>query len=189
MKKTLIAMITAIVAMPAIAADVPFPPRRTADPIFTQAEATKDWYVGFRAGATAGDRTRFTLEDGRAVAGAAIGYEINPWLRVEADLTNRFGAGRGGQMLTGNAIGQHTIQGTNFTPYVLAGVGAGWNQYGDAKGNAASLWNVGGGVRYAINKTWELDARYRYVQQFERQAPGADKRNESLITTGVNYRF
>ena len=76
--------------------------------------------------------------------------------------------------------------GYGFTPYALAGLGAGWNGWGKVgTGNANTLYNVGGGVRYALTNNFELDGRYRYVNSFN----GAGFNNNHVVTLGVGYKF
>jgi outer membrane immunogenic protein len=188
MKKTIMTLVaTLAMASAAIAADLPS--RKTpASPMLTSTDLPTSWYVGVNAGSTAGTG-KFTFDGARGVVGGVVGYEVNPFLSLEGDFTDRIDGRhtRGGQMATANAIMQYTVPGTVFTPYALAGAGYGWNAYGDTKGKTAGLWNVGGGVRVALNSNWDLDARYKYVQQFEER--GHKLFNENVITTGLNYRF
>ena len=188
MKKTIMAMV-ATLAMVSAAGATDLPSRRpAAAPVAASVDYPSNWYAGVNAGSTAGT-DKFSFDGSRGVIGGVVGYMANPFLRVEGDFTNRFSGSntKDGQMATANAIVQHSIPGTAFTPYVLGGVGYGWNYYGNRKGDAAALWNVGGGVRYAVNKSWELDARYKYVQQFRKF--GTDHFNENVVTVGANYRF
>ena len=72
-----------------------------------------------------------------------------------------------------------------FKPYALAGVGAEARNTGIVKnGDARAIYNVGGGVKYAINKDWETDLRYRYVSDWA----GKD-RDANVVTFGLNYKF
>jgi outer membrane immunogenic protein len=193
MKKTILALAaTLTMAATAIAADLPARSAPPAPPVFTNATTASPWYVGVQAGMTAGNKDRFDFNDSSAVFGVVAGYEVNPFLRLEGNFVNRFSRGNlpNGQMATANVIGQYTIPGTAITPYVLGGVGYGWNVYGNpTNSNGAALWNVGGGVRYAVTANWEVDARYRYVQQFKSYVPSGEKLNENIVTLGVNYRF
>jgi outer membrane immunogenic protein len=192
MKKTILAFAaTLAMAATAIAADIPSRKAPIA-PVFASATQVSPWYVGVQAGATAGNKDRFGFDGSTAIFGVIAGYEVNPFLRLEGNFVNRFSNGNlpSGQAVTANVIGQYTISGTGFTPYVLGGVGYGWNIYGDPTSNdGAALWNIGGGVRYALNANWEVDARYRYVQQFKSYVPSGEKLNENIVTLGVNYRF
>jgi outer membrane immunogenic protein len=193
MKKTILALAaTLAMAATAVAADIPSRSAPPAPPVFTSAAKVSPWYVGVQAGATAGNKDNFSFDNSAAVFGVVAGYEVNPFLRLEGNVVNRFSRGHlpDGQAVTANVIGQYTVPGTAFTPYVLGGVGYGWNLYGNPiNGNGAALWNIGAGVRYAVNANWEVDARYRYVQQFRTYAPIDEKLNENIVTLGVNYRF
>lgn len=188
MKKTIMAMVASIgLATAAAAADLPRRnPAPAPAPMVT--EYPYSWYVGLSGGATAGS-DKLSFDGSRGVIGGVVGYEFGPFFRTEAEFTNRFsGSGvKDGQMATINAIAQYTISGTRFTPYLLGGVGYGWNAYGNLNGNGAALWAVGGGVRYAVNRNWEVDARYKHVRQFE--SIGGYTPNENILTAGINYRF
>jgi outer membrane immunogenic protein len=193
MKKTILALAaTLAMAATAVASDIPSRSYPAAPPVFATATTYSPWYVGVQAGMTAGNKDRFTFNDSTPVFGVIAGYEVNPFLRLEGSFLNRFSRGdvTSGQMATANVIGQYTVPGTAFTPYVLGGVGYGWNVYGNpVNSGGAALWNIGGGVRYAVNANWEVDARYRYVQQFKSYVPSGNKLNENIVTLGVNYRF
>lgn len=196
MKKTIMAVVATLgIATTALAGDLPSRKAAPQPPVFTQVSSPlSGWYVGVDAGATTGSNLS-TNNNGRAVVGGRVGYEVNPFLRLEGDFTNRFGSNnvRSGQMVTGNVIPQFTIPGTAITPYALGGVGYGWGYYGGLNGGAQPLWNVGGGVRYALNKNWEVDARYRHVQGFNAyqvNVPNnASKPHDNIVTMGLNYKF
>jgi opacity protein-like surface antigen len=192
MKKTILALAATLTmaASAAIAADLPSRRAATSLPVF--ATELSPWYVGVQAGLPAGNRDRLELDTSAAILGLTAGYEVNPFLRLEGNFVNRStkNDATAGQMATANAIGQLTIPGTVITPYVMGGVGYGWNAYGDPNnGYGAALWNIGGGVRVALTDNWELDGRYRYVQQFKSYVPSGEKINENIVTLGVNYRF
>jgi opacity protein-like surface antigen len=190
MKKTIMAMV-ATLAMASAASASDLPGRNSAPaPTPARADYPTSWYVGVNAGSTAGT-DKFSFDGSRGVIGGVAGYEVNSFLRVEGAFTNRFSGSntKDGQMATANAIGQYTIPGTAITPYVLGGVGYGWNYYGDPDGKAAALWNAGGGVRYAVSKNWEIDGRYKYIQQFKSYGDDGRKGNENSLTAGVNYKF
>lgn len=194
MKKTILAFAaTLAMAFSAVAADLP---SRTAPaaPVYSSIPYPTPWYVGVQAGVTAGTSNYLGYgNDSNFVLGVVGGYEFNPFLRGELNFVNRFSSNglSDGQALTANVIGQYAIPGTAFTPYVLGGIGYGWNLYGQPfnNGSGAPHWNIGAGVRYALNQNWEVDARYRYLQQFSTYFPLTDKLNENIVTLGVNYRF
>lgn len=64
--------------------------------------------------------------------------------------------------------------GTQFTPYVGAGVGVAWSKYGISGGlingydNIRELaWQVGAGVSYSVNSNVAIDLGYRYMDYGE----------------------
>jgi len=120
--------------------------------------------------------------------GVAAGYQICPYARVEATFDNLWNnVGNNGQMLMVNGIAQYRIPTSIVTPYVLAGAGAGFNNFGtNNTGNAEMLYNVGAGVRFAVSQNVELDARYRYISHFN---TGAASTNANMLTVGANWRF
>jgi opacity protein-like surface antigen len=81
-----------------------------------------------------------------------------------------------------NAIAGYPIR--SVTPYVLAGTGWGFNGAGDKHKNTQTLWNVGGGMMVNLNRNWQLDARYRYVESWD-----GNRAAENLVGMGLNYRF
>lgn len=155
-------------------------PRRTAPPapapIFAQSPAS-----GFYAGVNVGVAFADNIDNREVTVGGTLGYEFNRFFRSEINVVNRFGA-QNGQSVTADAIVGVPFYG--ITPYVLAGVGYGFNAYGKPNGDAAALWSVGVGVRYELNRNWEVDARYRYTSQFRDSSV-----DNNIVTLGVNYKF
>jgi hypothetical protein len=173
MKTFISAIVATVVATSAYAADLP---RRTAAPapVFTQTPVS-GFYVGVNGGVSFSD-----FDNRDAIAGGTVGYEFNRNFRGELNVSNRFGSDQG-QIVTADAIVGVPVGA--FTPYALVGVGYGFNGLG-RNGDPASLWSVGGGVRYGLSRNVELDARYRYTRQFN------DERLDSNATTfGLNFRF
>ena len=139
-------------------------------------------YVGGFVGSSMGERDRVT-------AGVNAGYQFNRFLRAEAtlDQTWKTGVG-GGARLMANAIGQYRIPGTTLTPYVLAGMGYGFDSLGSVrKGIGVPQWNVGAGLRVAVSERVDLDARYRFIEGFNSRTP--HDRSTNLITVGAAYKF
>ena len=144
------------------------------------APATRGLYVGASV-----DLGGARLEDAKTWGNSlTLGYELNRNFAVEAVASYNYSnsnhdAGQTGfvNLIAGQPIGR-------VTPYVLAGVGAGFNGAGNHDKNADGLWNVGGGVAYNVTRNWQLDARYRYVDGMR-----TGRESEQAVSLGVNYRF
>ena len=123
-------------------------------------------------------------DSGQWSTGVAIGYELNKYLAVEASADYVFGRGNheAGQTVFVNAIAGYPIG--RVTPYALAGTGWGFNGAGDHHKATQSLWNVGGGLAVNLNRNWQLDGRYRYVEAWD-----GNRAAEQLVGVGVNYKF
>lgn len=137
-------------------------------------------YVGISAGKFVNEQNQFNL-------GAQAGYQLSPYFRAELDYNNAWQTNStNGQTLFGNAIIQYRLPNSTFTPYVLAGVGMGFNELGQVKtGSANGLYDLGVGARVAITKQIEIDARYATTQPIN----SSSSKSENTFTVGVNYRF
>jgi opacity protein-like surface antigen len=175
MKNAIVALALATMTTAAVAADVP---GRNAPlpPVRPNFETTM---TGFYAGANAG--ASWYSGDAKALAGVTVGYEFNPFLRAEINGLSRFGSQDGQSVTVDGILG---VPVGRFTPYALVGVGVGFNSFNDSRRDADALWSVGGGVRYSVTQNWELDARYRYLQNFDNTL-----RDNNITTLGVNYKF
>jgi opacity protein-like surface antigen len=107
---------------------------------------------------------------------------------VGAELTydvNFRNQGRDGHAVMVNGIYQRGIAGTPMTPYILAGVGMGMGNWITAPNESITgLYNVGGGVKYAVARNVDLDLRYRYMASWN--TPGY---HANVVTAGIAYRF
>lgn len=112
------------------------------------------------------------------------GYQLNRFVSVEAsaDLRYRNSTQSAGQLVFGNALVGLPLG--QVTPYLLAGAGVGLNGSGNANRDPQSLWNVGGGMAYNVNRNWQVDSRYRYVDAWQ-----GSRDAEHVFSVGVNYRF
>lgn len=154
-------------------------------------------YVELKAGNAWQGDSRY---DNQAVYGGAAGLDFGA-VRTEIELGYFDMGGNGGNL---GAV-QNTLAGLNvfvepvtvagFTPYVGGGVGYGWfSGTGHNTRNEDSIvYNVGGGVTYAIVKNWMLDVGYRYYVSDERDivADGndGDHYKAHVVSAGVRYNF
>lgn len=116
--------------------------------------------------------------------GIRFGYQANRFVALEAAVDYQYGNSyrAAGQSLFGNVLIGAPIG--RFNPYVVAGLGAGFNGLGNQNNSNASLWNAGVGLRYDINQSWQIDGRYRYVDSWQ-----TNSNFEQSFSVGVNYRF
>jgi opacity protein-like surface antigen len=140
------------------------------------------FFVGGFIGSSTTDRDRVNI-------GVNGGYQFNQFLRAEGTFDHAWKAGvGGGSRVMVNAVGQYRIPSTSFTPYVLTGVGYGFDSLGTVKkGGAVPLWNVGTGLRYAMTERVDVDLRYRYVQSFNGR--NTYDRDAHVFTVGAGYKF
>lgn len=170
---TLVATVTS-----ALAESLPSAPTVPAAPVPpTIATSDTTFYAGIYAGSLA---KKPDVWYNNLYLGANAGYQFNSFVRAEAtyDYNRGYRFTEGSNALMGNLILQYDVSWLPVTPYVLAGAGYRWapikNEY---------IWNVGAGLRYPINDSFDIDARYRYISDFDRYSPA------NVITLGVNYKF
>lgn len=130
------------------------------------------FFVGAHIGTAAayGDNI---VNDGVVRVNLRAGYQFSPLFRLETSYDvgeNRYHAG------TVNGIVQYPVG--RFTPYALVGGGYRWTEFKNEP-----VFVVGGGLRYDLTRNFEIDARYRYVTDRNRE------RDENVVTLGVNYKF
>lgn len=139
--------------------------------------------------------------DGNFVLGGAVGYDFGA-VRAEVGLTN-FGQGNNAGGRVGRVDGQ--VYGVNayvepvtyagFTPFATAGVGYGvFNGAGVNKAkDDGVVFNVGGGVSYAVSDKFDLVGTYRYFisdEDVARQNNGSyDNFRQHVFTAGARYKF
>lgn len=146
--------------------------------VFTETPATVS---GFYAGV----RGTYATELEKGALGANVGYEYGSF-RVEANY-DRLGLGKNGvDLVTGNAI--YGFKMGNLTPYGLIGAGVA-NVDGFKVSMDRAVYNVGGGVRFAVTENIELDGRYRFVQAIRKDGVTGERAYDHLLTAGVNYKF
>jgi opacity protein-like surface antigen len=176
MKHTIAALALIATTASAMAADVP----SRAEPAAPKAPAAlsdKSFYVGFNAGALV---TNGFKKDAPYSIGVVGGYKVFGFGPVGVTAEGAYDYDKNkNNTVSGNVIGSYKIGA--LSPYALAGVGY---RYYDARGSKdEAIWNVGGGVKYAITSSIDADARYRRIEGFD------SKKTEDRATFGVNYKF
>lgn len=184
MKNLIAAAIMALTASSAIAADLPSKKATPAAPV----TAPDNWYVGVNAGGAV--KLNRTVTDNPALAGGVVGYKWNSQFATEVTVDQELkkGSQKAETRVAANAVYSPIGAVYGFSPYVLAGVGAQNHDFinNGVKDGTKAIYNVGGGVKYAIDKNWEVDARYRWVNTF---SDGTKILDNSVVTAGVNYKF
>lgn len=160
----------------AVAADIPsrFTPL---PPTVVRAEKTNPFFVGVHLGASNYDQKLWS-NNSEFRANVRAGYEFSPYFRIEGNYDYGYSdvSAERTNTVTGNLIGQYRFG--PIVPYALLGGGYRWSGFKNE-----SVYNVGAGVRYEIASRFEVDARYRYVADFN------NRRDENVMTLGVNYKF
>lgn len=79
---------------------------------------------------------------------------------------------------------------TALTPYVGAGLGAGFISNDRGHVITAFAWNVGGGISYALSERLDADLGYRFVSVGENEVRGANfSPYSNEISVGLRYSF
>lgn len=163
MKKILLAIATLLSFTPAVMANE--------DPVNSRRSGL---YVGGQLGAAVNNNEKISY-------GALVGIQLGPYVRFEGTYDNN-SLGKTANMFMGNVIGQYLIPNSVVTSYVL--VGTGLSYFGS---QSVGTYAVGGGVRLAASGSIELDARYRYIAEYnEKYMPAA---GVNTFTVGTSYRF
>lgn len=182
MKKTLATLLAsfAFIGM-AAAADLPSRTAAPAAPV-PAAQSFNNWYVGGNVGGAVetGNGVNGAWNDSKPSLGVVGGYQLNRMFGAELTYDYFFqrNGAQSGQTVFANGVAGYRIPGTRFTPYGLAGVGYGWDYFGDR-----SLYNVGAGVRTQLTNSVDFDLRYRYINNWD-----STNRN-NVVTGGINYKF
>jgi len=190
MKKLFTAMFALVAgASVAVAADLPSKSAAAAPAVSTSAFNLGGWYAGGFVGGNFDDTNKFKYDNTPKVIGGVAGYEWNKYIRTEATLDYNTKAAptttKSGETAFVNAVVSYPV--FVVTPYLVAGVGYGWGSWDKVVGTNTDrpLYNIGGGVRYDITKSFELDGRYRYIDGLT----GKKFDNNHVVTLGVNYKF
>ena len=122
--------------------------------------------------------------DNKAAYSIALGYQFDNPFAVEAVyLQSNQSGGKPDvdQYRIDGLYSLPTIQGTQLTPYVAAGLGS--TKYGSGSDYDNTDVNAGGGVKYAVNKDLAVRADFRLVKDVD-----AGHLN-NVTSVGVQYTF
>ena len=176
MKHTITALALIASVASAMASDVP----SRAEPAAPKAPVSvsdKNYYVGFNAGALVTDGFN---KNAPYSVGVVAGYKVFGFGPVAVTAEGAYDYDKSkNNTFSGNVLASYKIGA--LTPYALAGAGY---RYYDARANKdEAIWNVGGGVKYAITSSIDADARYRRFEGFD------SKKTEDRATFGLNFKF
>ena len=158
-------------------------PEKKATPTAPAVEAPSSWYVGVNAGGNV--RSNQNVQNTPGNVGGVVGYNFDKHFAIEASFDQAFKKGNDGKETRGMVNGiVSPFSYFGFKPYLLGGIGAQTADVKDGINSAKTVYNVGGGVKYEISKSWEIDTRYRYVNTLNNTA-----RDSNVVTAGVNYKF
>lgn len=180
MKNIITAAILAMAVTSATAASLP---EKKATPAAPVLEVPSSWYVGVNAGGNV--RSNQNVQNTPGTVGGVVGYNFDKHYAIEASLDQAFKKGNDGKETRGmvNVIAS-PFSYFGFKPYILGGIGAQTADVKDGINATKTVYNVGGGVKYEISKSWEIDTRYRYVNTLNNT-----NRDSNIVTAGVNYKF
>lgn len=183
MKNIITAAVLILAASVANAANLP---EKKATPTAPAVTAPSSWYVGVNAGGNVSMNR--SIADTSTTVGGVVGYKFNSMFAAEADVD--YMAKKNGipsqTRVTLNGVVSPFGSVFGFTPYAIAGVGVQKHdlRVANAQDGNKTIYQIGGGMKYAINKDWEADARYRRVNNFDNNL-----KNSDIFTLGLNYKF
>jgi len=184
MQKTIVSAL-ALIASVAAASATDLPSKSAPVAPSAVSSSASQYYVGGNAG--------WDTQSSRAYSvGAVAGWNVLPFFAVEGT----YDLGRSDQKTRGdwnysntfavNAVPQYKVPGTDVTAYALGGVGYRWNTVSTIADK--SVYNWGGGVKYELTKSFDVDARYRRIDAIESKNRNSTSA-EDRVTAGVNYKF
>lgn len=177
----------ALVLSASVASAANLPEKKATPKAPAAVTAPDSWYVGVNAGgAVKLDRN---VTDNPATMGGVVGYKWTPMFATEVTVDEQFKKGSQAAQTRVVANGVISPFGAiyGFTPYALAGAGVQNHDFRDGvRDGNKTIYNVGGGVKYAIAKNWEADARYRYTNTW---SDGTKIRDNNAVSLGINYKF
>lgn len=179
MQKTIVSALALIASMAAASAtDLPSKSFPAAPAAVTS--SSSQFYVGGNAGMDYNSDRAYSV-------GAVAGWNALPFFAVEGtyDLSRADNKVRGdwnySNTVAVNAVPQYKVPGINVTAHALGGVGYKWN----TQAADYAVYNVGGGVKYELTKSLDVDARYRRIDAVDSKKGSPEDR----VTAGVNYKF
>jgi opacity protein-like surface antigen len=176
MNKLIISFVALVAATAANATDLPSKTNPIAPkPVATDSE--KNVYGGLNGG--------FVVTDGINknspwAIGVVGGYNVYRFAGFSVAGEGTYNYSKGSV----NTVAGNAIVGFDTgiaTPYALAGIG-----YRNESHNNRTIYNYGGGLKYPITSSIELDGRYLRTEDYKttRTSKGEDR-----VTMGVNYKF
>lgn len=175
MKNTIIAFVLASSTVTAVASDTTSIPSRSTPlaPLAREAPTANFW-VGLNTGGNVADGINVNTP---WAVGAVAGYNVLGVGPVVLGVEGTYDYKKGNTHdVVGNVIA--SVPFGKITPYVLVGAGYRWDNLKNEK-----IWNVGGGLKYAVYRNIEVDARYRRVEDWDRAS------HDDRATLGVNFKF
>jgi opacity protein-like surface antigen len=171
MRNTIAALAAVFAATSATATDLPGRSAPSApSPVFV----SKSFYAGINGGGIVTDGININAPWTVGLVGGYNVAKIGP-VAVSVEGTYDYSKNKNND-IAGNIVGGYSFG--SFTPYALAGVG-----YRFADINNEKIWNVGGGLKYSFNRSIDIDARYRRVEDWDRI------NHEDRVTLGANFKF
>jgi opacity protein-like surface antigen len=178
MNKTIVALALAISTVSAVAADIPSKTTPAAPAAPYGALTNTNGYAGINVGGAVQDGIN---TDAPWTVGLVGGYNVVKAGPLGFGVEGTYDyKDKSVHTIMGNGVASFGIG--SFTPYVLAGAGYQWDKSGPVALDE-KVWNVGAGMKYAFTKTFELDARYRRIEDWDRA------RKDDRVSFGVNYKF
>lgn len=157
----------------------------------------------------AGDTAKMTYDSG-FIGSLAAGYDFANPLRLEIELirhkndlditsyNNLYGTFNEGDLKTHSFMfnGFYDVDtGSAWTPFI--GAGLGWSKldindpgFHDSDSDDVFTYQFIGGVAYAFNDQWSVDAQYRFLGTSDATIDGADFNfNSNDLMLGLRYSF
>lgn len=188
----LAASAVALMVPVAIAADIDVPPQPQPAPFVQQDDNyVSGWYVRGDAGFSWLDVSGLD-DDGTAIAGGGVGYQINQYFRTDLRADHAFDQDAGpfdvnATTILWNAYVDVPLS-MGFTPYVGIGAGYGFVDYSGAAApsdDEGFAWTATGGVAFQMTQNITLDAGYSYR---EIDVAGPNYADHS-VTGGMRWSF
>ncbi len=136
--------------------------------------SAQNYYAGVNAGGVVTDKFSF---DAPWSFGAVLGWNLYKLGPIGTAVEGTFDYDKN-EKKTGaiNVVPSFALG--PVTPYVLGGVGYRMSSLKDE-----AIYNWGGGIKYGITKSIDVDARWRRIDNFDNTS------KDDRATLGVNYKF